>query len=324
MSSLSIIICHYKEPWPIVKPMFDSLQMQRGIDWRDIEVLIIQDGAEGALDGQYFVGYNLPITAYTIQHGGISRARNYGLEAANGEYIMWCDCDDCFHSAYGLHLMFSAMQEKPDIINSTFIEESRATSEYRMFIHDADITFVHGKAFRREFLMENEIRYPADITKHEDGATIGLAFQLTRNIKYIQTPFYTWCWNGESVMRKGGITLTLLETYPELIKARTRFMEEMEKRGKDIKRHVAKTIFTTYYDFQKDTFVKPENKPLIVKAAKAVQEFYLRYKEVYLSNDGKELAEMANQSRKHAYENGMLMEHMTIGQFLSMITGLKG
>lgn len=320
---LSILIPHYKEPWRTVKQMFDSLALQRGIDWKDVQIIIIQDGEDGTLERNHFVNYGLPIVQHTVPHGGISKARNAGLDAAEGDYIMWCDCDDFFHSAYGLHLLFSAMQEEPDIINSGFIEESMANGEYRIYAHDSDITFVHGKAFKKQFLLDNEIRYPEDITKHEDGATIGLAFQLTKSVKYIRTPFYTWAWNPESVMRQGGITLTLLETYPELMKARHRFMEEMVKRGKNIDRHVAKTIFTAYYDFQKQTFTSEENIELIRKAARAVKEFYAKYKDNYLANDGKVLAEMANQSRVHAYEGGMLMEQTTIGQFLKMITGLN-
>lgn len=322
--TLSIITTHYKEPWRLVKQLFDSLSLQRGIDWKDIEILLIQDGEEGALGRNHFVNYGLPITMHTVPHGGVSKARNYGLDVAEGNYVMWCDCDDMFHSAYGLYQVFSAIQEDPDIVNSGFIEESAAGDTYKMFAHDSDITFVHGKAFKKQFLLDNEIRFPEDIHKHEDGVAICLAFNLTRNVKYIRSPFYTWCWNPESVMRKDGVAIALLESYPELMKARIRFMTEMQKRGKSIDRHVAKTIFTAYYDFQRTTFTAAENIELIRKAARAVKQFYSIYKDNYLANEGEVLAEIANQSRSHAYETGMLMEQMTIKQFLKMITELNG
>lgn len=323
---LSIVIAHHNEPWEVVKPLFDSLAMQRGIDWRDIEVLLIQDGEEGTLEKDRFICYNLPVVMYVLPNGGVSKARNHGIDASKGEYVMMCDCDDVFHSAYGLHLVFSAMEGEPDIINSGFIEESRVDGGYHMFAHDGDITFVHGKAFRKEFLDHEVLRFPEHIKKHEDGAMIGLAFQLTQKVKYIKTPFYTWVWNPGSVMRRDGVSEALLLSYDELMNARVAFIEGIKIRrpDTDIGRHVAMTVFTAYYDFQREVFNKPENAADAKKAGLAFKGFYERYKDEYLKNDSKVLSELAQKARTTAYNNGMIMERMTIGQFLNMISGLNG
>lgn len=317
---LSIIVTHYKEPWHTVKPLFDSFCMQRGIDWKNIEILVIQDGEEGSLERHRYGSCGLPVAVHAIEHGGVAKARNYGLNIASGEYVMWCDCDDMFCQAFALNMFAAAMKDKPDIIYSSFIEESNYGT-YHLFRHENDMCFVHGKAFRKQFLIDKVVRFPEHITKHEDGAMVRLAFLLTANHLYISTPIYTWAWNPTSVMRKGGIENSLVESYPELMKARMHFLDQLTIRGMEdeLKSQAAKTVFDSFYDFQKEEFIDPKNSELVQRDAKAFAELYGKYKEAYMSNDAHELAKLANKARSEAYNNGMLMEHMTIGQFLGLI-----
>jgi glycosyltransferase involved in cell wall biosynthesis len=317
---LSIIITHYNEPWRTVKPMFDSLSLQRGIDWKEIEIIVVQDGEDGALERHLYAAYGLPVSAYTIPHGGVSTARNHGLDEAQGEYVMWCDCDDMFCQAFGLNMFMTAIKDEPDIIHSSFIEESDYKG-YHLFRHENDMCFVHGKAFRKQFLIDTGIRFPTHIHKHEDGAMVRLAFLKTEKHLYISTPLYTWAWNPESVMRKNGVENSLVETYPELMKSREWFLDQLAESGmeEELKKQTAKVVFDCYYDFQKPEFIDPENTKYVVKDAKAFSELYAKYSEVYLSNDVKVLVETANKARSEAYSNGMQMEHMTIGQFIETV-----
>ena len=187
---LTIVITHYNEPWGIVSPLFDSLMLQRGINWEDIEILVIQDGDHTCLIPRAEDRYpELPILTIVLPKGGVSKARNKGLYEAHGEYVMFCDCDDMMHNAFGLHLVFKAIDEKPDVITSKFIEESRYKDEYRLVNREKDVTFVHGKAFRRQYLLDKDIKFPEHLSKHEDGVFIFLAFQMTENTKTINTPF---------------------------------------------------------------------------------------------------------------------------------------
>lgn len=319
---LSIIITHYNEPWHIVKPMFDSLALQRGIDWNDIEVILVQDGKDWVLPDECFTPYmqRFLITLHIVEHGGISKARNAGLDLAHGEYVMWCDCDDMFCQAFGLNMFMAAIADKPDIIHSSFIEESDYVG-YHLFRHEKDMCFVHGKAFRKQFLSDNGLRFPTNIHKHEDGAMITLAFLLTDSQLYISTPLYTWAWNPNSVMRINGVENSLVESYPELMESRMWFLDELSKRGmeEELKKQTAKVVLDSYYDFQKPEFVDFKNAELVRRNAKAFSKVYEKYEDLYMANDAKVLAEAANKARSEAYSNGMLMEHMTVGQFIRTI-----
>ncbi len=145
--SLDLIITHYKEPWELGKPMFDMLALQRNISFDDVGVILVNDGEENELPAECFEGYPFEISQMSIPKGGVSRARNAGLDASTADWVMFCDFDDSFSSLFGLHLIFAAMQEGScDTLWSAFTEESvDDNGVVHLFAHERDCVFVHGK-----------------------------------------------------------------------------------------------------------------------------------------------------------------------------------
>ena len=318
---LTVCITHYQEPFSVMKPMMDSLALQQGISWDDIEILIVQDGKTGVLDRECFTPYNLPIRFLTLAKCGISAARNRGMYEAKGGYIMWCDCDDMFQSVFGLHLILDKISAKfPDIISSKFVEENKYIKPYCLVPHENDSTFVHGKVFRVVWLRKQGLKFHEDLTKHEDGVFVSMALTLSKNTEYIQTPFYLWRWNDQSTMRKDGIKTALLKSYPELMAARMAVLSDMKKRGLDIRIMVVKSVMDAYYDFQKAEFAAPENEEMILKALDAFAHLWQKYRDVYNSAHAATLGQVMMASRQLAYSNGMVVERMTLSQFLGNIS----
>ena len=83
-----------------------------------------------------------------------------------------------------------------DSLVSVFIEESRIpeTNEITYINHEMDSTFVHGKVHRRKYLINKNIRWNPDLTIHEDSYFNIQCQNLSKNVKYCQTPFFG---NGE-------------------------------------------------------------------------------------------------------------------------------
>ena len=55
MKKLSILIPHYTEPTEVIKPLLDSIAIQRNVDMNDIEAVICDDGPDAFLLPQEFL-----------------------------------------------------------------------------------------------------------------------------------------------------------------------------------------------------------------------------------------------------------------------------
>ena len=105
---LEIIVPHYNEPWSVVRPFFEMLRCQRCADFDSFTVHIVHDGTE-AFPESNFSEMPFKVRQSVIQHGGVSAARNYGLEHSEAEWICFCDCDDTFVSIYALHEVMNVL-----------------------------------------------------------------------------------------------------------------------------------------------------------------------------------------------------------------------
>lgn len=318
---LSFVVTHYDEPWEVCKPWFDSIQDQLGIDFDNIEVLVIEDGGK-PLDEDNFVGYRFTIKTFNYGHKGVSTCRNIGLENATGDYIMFCDCDDRFISAYALHLYLKAIKSGGfDIIKSPFLEDQVIDGELKLIRHDQDITFIHGKLYRRQFLIDNMIKFDEELTIHEDSYFNVIANMLAENRVHEMSPaVYLWKYRDDSIVRKDR-DCYVFKTYEHLMKVRRAITKNLEQRERynEMYQAISKTITDSYYDFQRQDALKEENRPIIEKAEKAFAEYYREFKDEYKNVNIKDKAQMFYLCRINAYANGMLIENETFKQFLTRI-----
>lgn len=316
---LSIIVPHYKENWETAHWLFDSLATQRGINLSDIEVIVVNDGT---FELPIF-NYPYSVEQYTIEHGGVSKARNYGLDKANNDYVMFCDIDDMFLNNYGLHLLFEKFKETPDVITSPFIEEQPCNESWRIIQHKIDdATFIHGKAYKREFLLSKGIRFNNELTIHEDGYFNCIALTVSQKTVQLQTPIYLWRWNDNSVVRTN-TNLFLMRTYSNLMDSRIKICEELKRRGmeKQFKVAVCKTVTDAYYDFQSKDFRSADNEVVLKDCEKAFTKFWNIFKTDFMTIDGECIGECLYLSRANAYMKGFRVEKETLTEFVKRVTG---
>ena len=321
MKKLSIIITHYNEDWEICKPMFDSIASQLGVDFKEIEVIVAQDGDADDVYLEKITRNDYPfnIVLYTQKKKGVSCARNLGLLNAEGEYVMFCDCDDRFISAYGLYLMMKDFG-KYDLIKSPFVEDQIVDGELKLIRHEHDVTFVHGKMWRKQFLIDNKIKFKEELTIHEDAFFNVLGNMLAENQHELQPAVYLWKYNDKSVVRKDK-DLFLYKSYDNLMDCRIAICRELYDRGfiTEFYQGVSKTVIDSYYDFQKPEALDPKNKDLIEKAEKAFSKYYKEFREFYNEINVNDIAQMMYICRTNAYVNNMRIEQETLSQFLTRI-----
>lgn len=77
------------------KACFESVLKQK---YQNIEVILVDDGSSDAsaqiCDMIALSTVNFPVTVIHKPNGGVSRARNLGIDFANGKYIVFIDSDD--------------------------------------------------------------------------------------------------------------------------------------------------------------------------------------------------------------------------------------
>ena len=320
-----MIVTHYKEAWSLGKKFFDMLALQRDIRFEDVGVILVNDGEENELPAECFEGYPCEIHQLSIPHGGVSAARNAGLDASEADWVMFCDFDDSLSSLFSLHLIFCAMQEeKCNLIRSTFTEETQDKDGVMHLVsHDDDAVFIHGKVMRREFLLKENIRFNPKLTIHEDGFFNVLAYTYGRETEQrIQTPIYLWAWNGNSVVRKDKSEDFILDTYSHLMRQRMALTEEFIKRERvdELMKTVAKTVADSYYDFQKHSWRVQRNKAKVERAERWFCAYLKRYAGYYAKCPIKITAELASIARARNLMTGdMLMECETLSQWLDHI-----
>lgn len=322
---LDIIVPHYKEPWTVGKKLFDSIAIQECVDFSNIRVILVNDGGNCELDVPFYDIYPFTVLQYTIRHGGVSVARNAGLKAAAGDIVMFCDFDDCFSDIFALNKIFAAMHDNQhDVCVGCFTEETIDHDKNIVLVqHDMDFMFIHGKAYRRQFLAENNIAFCEKLTIHED-IYFSILIQMVcppSRVTAIRQPIYCWRWNPDSVCRKGEKDY-VLRTYDHLIRQRFALTEELLRRGLEQGAMVVivKTIIDAYYDSQKKTFRNPENKKYLTRMERWFAAYYMRYGIVYHQTELPVIAGMMKSCRDLALKDqDFLVEHETLAQWTQHI-----
>lgn len=176
---LDIIVTHYDEPYEIVKPFFDMLELQRMIDYNDFRVILVHDGEDHKIPELSERSFPFNFVELTIPHKGVSAARNAGMDYSDAEWIMFCDCDDSFSNRHSLSEYITAL-DKTDysILWAPFYMEVGVGTTKRFTATTFDTIRLVGKVYKRSFLVENNLRFCEDLHCGEDMAFLGIALKI--------------------------------------------------------------------------------------------------------------------------------------------------
>ena len=183
MPEVSVIVPIYNVEKYLSK-CIDSIINQT---FKDIEIICVNDGStDNSL--KILEKYALKESRIKIinqKHLGPSSARNAGLNAANGEYIVFVDSDDWVENNL-VELAYNKISaEKADVVIYSYnnVEEGEAKPfEYvcsvlkyyeKKNINFTDLISINhciwDRMFRKKFLTDNNIKFPDKITCNEDG-----------------------------------------------------------------------------------------------------------------------------------------------------------
>lgn len=321
---LQILVPQYKETDEVIKPLLDSIAIQQSVSFDEIGVIICNDGSGVFLTDEFLQGYPFRIDYYKEPHKGVSATRNACLDHATADYVMFCDADDMFYNACGLWIIMREMEAGFDSMVSMFIEETRhpETREIVYVNHETDSTFVHGKVHRRQYLIDNHIRFNDKLTIHEDSFFNILAQNIGKNVKYCQTPFYLWKWRDDSVCRHD--PKYILKTYNNMLDSNDALIDEFLSRGILDKAafFTAFMVFDAYYTMNKPEWINQENQIYRKKTEKRFSVWYKKHKGMWEDIPANDKMVISSQVRNRSVMEGMRMEAVTIDGWLKHIEKL--
>ena len=202
--------------------MIDDICSQTYSNW---ELIIVSNGegreAQESVIGPYLNGHE-NIRLLSLEEGGVSHARNVGIEAANGDYITFVDADDEIDTCH-LERLLDALEDDTDIVvggivlerrKEKSIQELRITpdnsiSSKEMWLRIGGLKgYVFNKLYRTSFIKNSDVRFQEDLTIYEDVVFNMRLALLTTGIKYIAMTGYHYIYLDEdSAMVKYSPTL---------------------------------------------------------------------------------------------------------------------
>lgn len=194
----------------------------------DYELLLINDGSTDGSDTicrEYADAY--PQIRYVAkENGGVSSARNLGLEQASGTYILFVDSDDYVAEDYFAVIDQELTQCPPDLlmfgaVNTGVEKRTRITGTYRETeelniarrIADAMQRYLFSslwnKAFFRQIIEQNNIRFENELSIGEDQVFLFNYAMHVQSVTSIENILYNVdVSGGNSLSRKARSYLT--------------------------------------------------------------------------------------------------------------------
>ena len=170
---------------------------------------------------------DMSIQVVVKQNGGVSSARNQGIEKASGEWLCFCDDDDVISPDY-LSLLFGAVTQGKAKLALGYITKQENelyagnTPEIKLFGRDEflreflynGIKYSHcGAIFHRSYY-DGGVRYPEGEKYSEDVYLLWKLLSMEDTIPVVCHPIYYYYQNPTSAMnkkmtldRKGAISL---------------------------------------------------------------------------------------------------------------------
>ena len=164
MPKISVIVPVYKAEKFLIRCV-ESLQNQT---FNDLEIILVDDGSPDNSPQMCddFAQMDSRIKVIHKQNGGVSTARNAGLDAATGDYITFVDSDDFLDSIAYEKMMSKAEKYDCDVVLADCIKDFPDHRE--MYTHEIRKGFYNYERLKAEYyshllIMEN-VEYPATIS----------------------------------------------------------------------------------------------------------------------------------------------------------------
>ncbi len=198
---LSVIVPVYKAE-KYLRKCVDSILNQTT---DELELILINDGSPDnsqLIIDEYVTAYPDKVRAIAVENGGQGRARNFGIDIAQGDYLSFIDSDD-YLEADAFEIMLKAADENNADIVVCDMEKrwGNGKSEYvKAALQNHPLASAgssSNKIFRRSLV--GSIRFPVGVW-YEDFEFSAKLLMLSGKTVFVDKPLYIYRCGQESTM----------------------------------------------------------------------------------------------------------------------------
>lgn len=271
---------------------------------QDIEIILVNDGAtdKSPTICDTYASQDSRIIVIHKENGGLSDARNAGIEVAQGEYIAFLDSDDWVESHFYQYLYELIQKTGADIAQCDYIEaytenvkiNFKEPIKESMYTGVEALSLLYGKEYVKTVVVWNKlyhrnlfkhIRYPKGKV-HEDEFTTYKVIHQAKQLVNSNVPMVYYRQREGSIMAQGfnEKRLHVLEAWKE---KRDYFKQhELNELVKRTECNLCGTLKAFYVQAQKSNL---SNKKEILKCLKkGMRKDYIKFiKNPYVTSRGK-------------------------------------
>ena len=305
---LQILVSQQNQSEKVLRNLLDSIRIQQGIDFSEIEVLLGTDDDEVNLSDFFLASY-----PYSIQYTRYdSNVWQRLLDEATAEYVMLCNPDCIFMSALGFYTLFAYMQKGFDILTLGGIKEVYDTKTDNVrYLPYTDNKYIHGKVYRRRHLVDKKIVWQAE---DFDTSLFNLLARETAMTKEIcKSSIYLW-----------KDSIDDLRTYPNTIESNAHLIKELLTRNlyNKAKYQIGFLVYNTYFMLNKSTWLDPMNAKYRYETEKKFKQYYKKHKELFNTLDQTDKGFIISNILKQAQFEGLLLVNFTFEDWMNHIEEL--
>ena len=194
-----------------IRECIDSILAQT---YPDFELILVDDGSPdscGRICDDYAKGDNRIKVVHKV-NGGLTSARNAGLEVAKGEWIMHVDGDDWIESDMIESLIEAAQATGADLVVGDFTKYGPCAGYYKLPTWSSDkrdsmsnyiaymMTTIWGSIAKRSLYADHSLKSPEGISYCEDFHLIVRLCHFAKKVVNVHRPFYHYRYRPTSIM----------------------------------------------------------------------------------------------------------------------------
>lgn len=234
---VSIIVPVYN----VEKYLKRCVESIRNQTYKDLEILLVDDGSTDSSPEicEEYAKVDERISVIHKKNGGLSDARNVGLQHAAGEFVYFCDSDDYIEQTLVADCVKRMEEEAADMLIFDFYRVQEGTFTIcteNLPLNAFSLEEVPkllltspsacNRVFRMDFLKKTGIIFPVG-RLYEDLGTIPKLYLAARKISYIDKPYYYYEIRSGSIMTSA--------RFEKAFQDRTDMIKEILNYYKDLK-----------------------------------------------------------------------------------------